>query len=279
MRDEFRQRLWTEIGRLRASHREAVVMRCVEGCSYEEIAEALHLSVNTARLRVNRGIKQLRQRLGAGPDWREADTRLLLFIPCPSPPPFSPGAATARALAARPTPGRRFLRKAQGTMTGHGIVLKWAIGLAALAGLGGMTAYRGARNGASPSGKTVLAAAAERAGYDAFPYYRQADGAYQSGQNDAAVRAVKKGLSGRLRLDADVRNQFGMFAVLRSVARENRKYALSLKGQPARAGAACDLDAALAEQIRTDLQGSGLAARVADAIGKSASGCRDATGG
>jgi RNA polymerase sigma-70 factor (ECF subfamily) len=52
-----------EIQRLRGAYREAILLRVVAEMSYEEIAETLQVSVNTARLRVSRGMNQLRKRL------------------------------------------------------------------------------------------------------------------------------------------------------------------------------------------------------------------------
>jgi RNA polymerase sigma-70 factor (ECF subfamily) len=63
MERELQDRVREEIQRLRAVYREAILLRWVAEMPYEEIASALQVSVNTARLRVSRGMRQLRKRL------------------------------------------------------------------------------------------------------------------------------------------------------------------------------------------------------------------------
>jgi RNA polymerase sigma-70 factor, ECF subfamily len=48
---------------LRRSYREAVVLRDVEGFSYEEIAETLQISIGTVKSRISRGRLELRRKL------------------------------------------------------------------------------------------------------------------------------------------------------------------------------------------------------------------------
>ena len=48
---------------LRQSYREAVVLRDVEGFSYEEIAAALQISIGTVKSRISRGRLELRKKL------------------------------------------------------------------------------------------------------------------------------------------------------------------------------------------------------------------------
>lgn len=48
---------------LRSSYREAVVLRDVEGFSYEEIAETLQISIGTVKSRISRGRLELRRQL------------------------------------------------------------------------------------------------------------------------------------------------------------------------------------------------------------------------
>lgn len=60
---ELQERIREEIQKLRAVYREAILLRWVAEMPYEEIAETLQVSVNTARLRVSRGMSQLRKRL------------------------------------------------------------------------------------------------------------------------------------------------------------------------------------------------------------------------
>lgn len=48
---------------LRRSYREAVILRDVEGFSYEEIASALQISIGTVKSRISRGRLELRKKL------------------------------------------------------------------------------------------------------------------------------------------------------------------------------------------------------------------------
>lgn len=48
---------------LRSSYREAVILRDVEGFSYEEIAETLQISIGTVKSRISRGRLELRRQL------------------------------------------------------------------------------------------------------------------------------------------------------------------------------------------------------------------------
>jgi len=48
---------------LRQSYREAVILRDVEGFSYEEIAAALQISIGTVKSRISRGRLELRKKL------------------------------------------------------------------------------------------------------------------------------------------------------------------------------------------------------------------------
>ena len=48
---------------LRSSYREAVILRDVEGFSYEEIAETLQISIGTVKSRISRGRMELRRTL------------------------------------------------------------------------------------------------------------------------------------------------------------------------------------------------------------------------
>ena len=49
--------------KLRSSYREAVILRDVEGFSYEEIAEMLQISIGTVKSRISRGRLELRRQL------------------------------------------------------------------------------------------------------------------------------------------------------------------------------------------------------------------------
>ncbi|MDD4796714.1 MAG: sigma-70 family RNA polymerase sigma factor [Eubacteriales bacterium] len=56
-----RQTLQAALGRLSHGHRAIVVLREIEGLSYDEIAQTLRLPVGTVRSRLNRARAQLRQ--------------------------------------------------------------------------------------------------------------------------------------------------------------------------------------------------------------------------
>jgi RNA polymerase sigma-70 factor, ECF subfamily len=65
------QALEAALGRLRADHRMAVLLRYQEGCSYPEIAETLSIPEGTAKTYVHRGRKLLAQWLEQA-GWRPA---------------------------------------------------------------------------------------------------------------------------------------------------------------------------------------------------------------
>jgi RNA polymerase sigma-70 factor (ECF subfamily) len=48
---------------LRRSYRESVILRDVEGFSYEEIAQTLQISIGTVKSRISRGRLELRRQL------------------------------------------------------------------------------------------------------------------------------------------------------------------------------------------------------------------------
>lgn len=65
-----RERLLLEaLGALKRSHREVVILRDVEGLSYEEVAAALGVGVGTVKSRLSRGRLELRRRLGGISDF------------------------------------------------------------------------------------------------------------------------------------------------------------------------------------------------------------------
>jgi len=57
------QQLMLALGQLKHDYRVAVVLRDIEGLSYEEIAEALAISLGTVKSRIARGREELRLRL------------------------------------------------------------------------------------------------------------------------------------------------------------------------------------------------------------------------
>jgi len=63
LRQEERKEIHRMLGQLPMPQRIAVVMRDIEGLSYEEIAESLHVSVGTVKSRIARGRETLKRRV------------------------------------------------------------------------------------------------------------------------------------------------------------------------------------------------------------------------
>jgi RNA polymerase sigma-70 factor (ECF subfamily) len=61
---ELYDRLEVAIGELPEDYREAVVLRFFEDLSYEEIADALEVSLGTVKSRINRARRRLRESMG-----------------------------------------------------------------------------------------------------------------------------------------------------------------------------------------------------------------------
>lgn len=62
-RRELAERLEEEIGRLGPEHRAILILRDLQGLSYEEIAEALGLELGTVRSRLHRARAELKERM------------------------------------------------------------------------------------------------------------------------------------------------------------------------------------------------------------------------
>ena len=60
---ERERAMLSALGGIARPYREAVVLRDVEGLSYEEVAAALEISVGTVKSRLSRGRAELRRRL------------------------------------------------------------------------------------------------------------------------------------------------------------------------------------------------------------------------
>lgn len=60
---EREKQLERALSRVKPAYRSAVILRDVEGCSYEEIAEILRISLGTVKSRIARGRELLRQEL------------------------------------------------------------------------------------------------------------------------------------------------------------------------------------------------------------------------
>ncbi|MFC6645388.1 sigma-70 family RNA polymerase sigma factor [Granulicella cerasi] len=63
-RMQMRQKMEAALGALQPCFREVIVLREIEGASYEEIAEILNITVGTVKSRIARGRAALREQLG-----------------------------------------------------------------------------------------------------------------------------------------------------------------------------------------------------------------------
>ena len=68
MRREMRQKLQAFIGELPEDMRAAVVLRDVQGYSYDEIARMLDANVGTIKSRISRGREKLREKIASKPE-------------------------------------------------------------------------------------------------------------------------------------------------------------------------------------------------------------------
>ena len=78
--EEVRARVEQELRKVSEPYRTTVVLRDLEGMSYEEIAEIMRVSLGTVKSRLTRGRDALRQRLV--PYIREAGEEMGLEVPC-----------------------------------------------------------------------------------------------------------------------------------------------------------------------------------------------------
>jgi RNA polymerase sigma-70 factor (ECF subfamily) len=58
---------------LSEDHRSILVLREMEDLSYEDIAEALNISIGTVRSRLNRARAALKQQLEKFPEWNPSE--------------------------------------------------------------------------------------------------------------------------------------------------------------------------------------------------------------
>ena len=63
LKQEQDQRLLAALHELHSSYREVLILRDIEGLSYEEVAQALEINVGTVKSRLSRGRAELRRRL------------------------------------------------------------------------------------------------------------------------------------------------------------------------------------------------------------------------
>ena len=64
-RQEFLQRIRSEIVRLREPEKEVFLLKASGGCSFEAIASTLDIPIGTAKTRMRAALRQLRHRLAA----------------------------------------------------------------------------------------------------------------------------------------------------------------------------------------------------------------------
>lgn len=65
LREERAAQIRLALGRLSEEHRAILVLREIEGCHYDQIAEILHLPAGTVRSRLHRARLQLKEQLDA----------------------------------------------------------------------------------------------------------------------------------------------------------------------------------------------------------------------
>lgn len=70
VRDESVNLLHRAMDKLSDDHRSILVLRELDGMSYEHIAEILEIEIGTVRSRLNRARSQLKSQLEQLPDWR-----------------------------------------------------------------------------------------------------------------------------------------------------------------------------------------------------------------
>jgi RNA polymerase sigma-70 factor, ECF subfamily len=68
---ELREQVQLALSRLSEEHRLALVLRDIEGYSYEEIAEILDLNIGTVKSRINRARLAIREQIGSMEQLRE----------------------------------------------------------------------------------------------------------------------------------------------------------------------------------------------------------------
>ena len=68
MRGEMHRQLQSYIGELPEDMRAAIVLRDIQGFSYEEIARMLDANVGTVKSRISRGREKLREKISANPE-------------------------------------------------------------------------------------------------------------------------------------------------------------------------------------------------------------------
>ena len=64
-RNDLSERLWQAMATLNAEHREILVLKEIEGCSYQEIAERLDIPIGTVMSRLFNARKHLKDKLGS----------------------------------------------------------------------------------------------------------------------------------------------------------------------------------------------------------------------
>ncbi len=62
-RAEVREALTSAISKLNPGHREAFVMKHLEGCSYERMSDLMGVSVSALKMRVHRAREELQEAL------------------------------------------------------------------------------------------------------------------------------------------------------------------------------------------------------------------------
>lgn len=122
------------IGDLPEGYRKPLLLHVVAGLSYEELAADLRCTVNNARVKVHRGLKRVRELLGADGE-RLPDRALMgLFVPILPMLPAAPPVPSTAALATKKAIGTKvLLGKSSATVASTPIALKVVLAAACLA--------------------------------------------------------------------------------------------------------------------------------------------------
>lgn len=75
IKDERREKLINAINKLNKKDKEILILRDIEGYSYDEISKILKLSLNLVKVRIHRARKNLKKILGEKYEWLQINKR------------------------------------------------------------------------------------------------------------------------------------------------------------------------------------------------------------
>lgn len=122
------------IGDLPEGYRRPLLLHVVAGLSYEELAADLRCTVNNARVKVHRGLKRVRELLGASETALPDRALMGMFVPLLPFTPVAPPVPSAAALATKKAISTKILLSKSAAAVGQtSIALKVALAAACLA--------------------------------------------------------------------------------------------------------------------------------------------------